>query len=297
MVSAHRTPDLLFEYAERGRGARPQVIIAGAGGAAHLPGMAAAKTALPVLGVPIESKPLKGIDSLLSIVADARGGPGRDAGDRPRRARSTRRCSRPRSWRAATRASATAPRLARRIRPIRARRPDPHREHGTVPYARRLSVAGTGPDARSRRSPLGVSFGSSTRRRLPRWRGRGARRRLLDDPGSLAPPGSRRGRRDVRVRERLACRRRGARHCPRCRSSWARTGSSRRSSSGGSASRRSLRTLEETGYRRSSSPGGSATTARGTADRDRAAGRRTSWQRSSSPSIGSCRSSRCAGGR
>ncbi len=68
VVSAHRTPDLLFEYAgtavERGL----QVIIAGAGGAAHLPGMVAAKTALPVLGVPVQSRALNGLDSLLSIV-------------------------------------------------------------------------------------------------------------------------------------------------------------------------------------------------------------------------------------
>jgi 5-(carboxyamino)imidazole ribonucleotide mutase len=68
VVSAHRTPDLLFQYAQ-GAGERGlEVIIAGAGGAAHLPGMCAAKTSLPVLGVPIESKTLKGIDSLLSIV-------------------------------------------------------------------------------------------------------------------------------------------------------------------------------------------------------------------------------------
>jgi phosphoribosylaminoimidazole carboxylase, PurE protein len=68
VVSAHRTPDLLFEYAGSAEGRGLQVLIAGAGGAAHLPGMAAAKTALPVLGVPIESKTLKGMDSLLSIV-------------------------------------------------------------------------------------------------------------------------------------------------------------------------------------------------------------------------------------
>jgi 5-(carboxyamino)imidazole ribonucleotide mutase len=68
VVSAHRTPDLLFEYASSAAGRGLEVIIAGAGGAAHLPGMAAAKTALPVLGVPIESKVLKGVDSLLSIV-------------------------------------------------------------------------------------------------------------------------------------------------------------------------------------------------------------------------------------
>jgi 5-(carboxyamino)imidazole ribonucleotide mutase len=68
VVSAHRTPDLLFEYAETARNRGIKVIIAGAGGAAHLPGMVSAKTTLPVLGVPVESKTLQGIDSLLSIV-------------------------------------------------------------------------------------------------------------------------------------------------------------------------------------------------------------------------------------
>jgi 5-(carboxyamino)imidazole ribonucleotide mutase len=67
VVSAHRTPDLLFEYAESAHDKGLQVIIAGAGGAAHLPGMTAAKTRLPVLGVPIQSKALNGMDSLLSI--------------------------------------------------------------------------------------------------------------------------------------------------------------------------------------------------------------------------------------
>ena len=68
VVSAHRTPDLLFEYAAGARGRGLQVLIAGAGGAAHLPGMAAAKTTLPVLGVPVPTKSLGGLDSLLSIV-------------------------------------------------------------------------------------------------------------------------------------------------------------------------------------------------------------------------------------
>ncbi|MEO7104074.1 MAG: 5-(carboxyamino)imidazole ribonucleotide mutase [Gemmatimonadaceae bacterium] len=68
VVSAHRTPDLLFEYASGAAERGLEVIIAGAGGAAHLPGMCASKTALPVLGVPVESKALHGIDSLLSIV-------------------------------------------------------------------------------------------------------------------------------------------------------------------------------------------------------------------------------------
>lgn len=68
VVSAHRTPDKLFRYCEEASGRGIQVIIAGAGGAAHLPGMAAAKTHLPVLGVPVQSKALNGMDSLLSIV-------------------------------------------------------------------------------------------------------------------------------------------------------------------------------------------------------------------------------------
>ncbi|MAN80032.1 MAG: 5-(carboxyamino)imidazole ribonucleotide mutase [Rhodospirillaceae bacterium] len=68
IVSAHRTPDRLYEYAKTARGRGLKAIIAGAGGAAHLPGMAAALTPLPVFGVPVESKALKGMDSLLSIV-------------------------------------------------------------------------------------------------------------------------------------------------------------------------------------------------------------------------------------
>ena len=68
VVSAHRTPDLLFDYASTARARGLEVIIAGAGGAAHLPGMCAAKTSLPVLGVPVQSKTLNGLDSLLSIV-------------------------------------------------------------------------------------------------------------------------------------------------------------------------------------------------------------------------------------
>ncbi|MEG0253980.1 5-(carboxyamino)imidazole ribonucleotide mutase [Vagococcus sp.] len=68
IISAHRTPELMFEFANEARDKGLKVIIAGAGGAAHLPGMVAAKTTLPVIGVPIESKTLKGIDSLLSIV-------------------------------------------------------------------------------------------------------------------------------------------------------------------------------------------------------------------------------------
>ncbi len=75
IVSAHRTPDLLFQYVEAAEARGIHVIIAGAGGAAHLPGMAAAKTSLPVLGVPIQSKALKGLDSLFSIVQMPKGVP------------------------------------------------------------------------------------------------------------------------------------------------------------------------------------------------------------------------------
>lgn len=75
VVSAHRTPDLMFEYAEQARERGLRAIIAGAGGAAHLPGMIAAKTTLPVLGVPVQSKALSGKDSLLSIVQMPKGIP------------------------------------------------------------------------------------------------------------------------------------------------------------------------------------------------------------------------------
>ena len=87
MVSAHRTPDLLFRYAEEAAGRGLRCIIAGAGGAAHLPGMLAAKTALPIFGVPVPSKHLQGLDSLLSIVqmpAGSRSPPSR-SGRRGRR--------------------------------------------------------------------------------------------------------------------------------------------------------------------------------------------------------------------
>jgi 5-(carboxyamino)imidazole ribonucleotide mutase len=75
VVSAHRTPDRLFDYGRKAEGRGLEVLIAGAGGAAHLPGMLAALTILPVLGVPVESKMLKGVDSLLSIVQMPKGIP------------------------------------------------------------------------------------------------------------------------------------------------------------------------------------------------------------------------------
>lgn len=75
VVSAHRTPDLMYEYAKSAKSRGIKIIIAGAGGAAHLPGMVSALTPLPVLGVPVESKTLKGMDSLLSIVQMPKGVP------------------------------------------------------------------------------------------------------------------------------------------------------------------------------------------------------------------------------
>jgi 5-(carboxyamino)imidazole ribonucleotide mutase len=82
IVSAHRTPDRLYAFAKGAKAAGVKVIIAGAGGAAHLPGMAASMTTLPVFGVPVESKALSGVDSLYSIVQMPPGRAGRHAGDR-----------------------------------------------------------------------------------------------------------------------------------------------------------------------------------------------------------------------
>ena len=82
IVSAHRTPERLYAFAKEAKAAGFKVIIAGAGGAAHLPGMTAALTSLPVFGVPIESKALSGLDSLLLHCADATRSSGRHAGDR-----------------------------------------------------------------------------------------------------------------------------------------------------------------------------------------------------------------------
>jgi len=104
VVSAHRTPDLLFQYADEAESRGIEVIIAGAGGAAHLPGMCAAKTHLPVLGVPVQSSMLSGVDSLLSIVqmpAGIRWRPWRSA----RPAQSTPPCCPPASWAPSTRSS------------------------------------------------------------------------------------------------------------------------------------------------------------------------------------------------
>ncbi len=126
VVSAHRTPDLLFEYAASAEGRGLEVIIAGAGGAAHLPGMTAAKTRLPVLGVPVQSKALNGLDSLLSIVQMPKGVPVGDASRSAVPARPMPRCSRRPSSPTNTRRS------PRRSMPFAARRPArswPRRTH------------------------------------------------------------------------------------------------------------------------------------------------------------------------
>ncbi len=105
IVSAHRTPKRLMHYAESARERGLKVIVAGAGGAAHLPGMVAAVTPLPVLGVPVESQALKGQDSLLFDRPDAGRHPGRDPGDRQGGGDQCRRCWRPPSSRSTTHAA------------------------------------------------------------------------------------------------------------------------------------------------------------------------------------------------
>ena len=102
IVSAHRTPDRLFAFAKGARAAGFKVIIAGAGGAAHLPGMTASLTTLPVLGVPIESQGAVGLDSLLFDRADAGRRAGRHAGDRQGRRDQRRAARRQRFWRSPT---------------------------------------------------------------------------------------------------------------------------------------------------------------------------------------------------
>ena len=125
VVSAHRTPDLMAEYASGAADRGLQVVIAGAGGAAHLPGMTAAHTHLPVLGVPVESQALKGMDSLLSIVQMPAGVPVGHDGDRPRR-RGERGAARGGDRRAVRRRPArAAARVPRDADANRARQPDP----------------------------------------------------------------------------------------------------------------------------------------------------------------------------
>lgn len=113
IVSAHRTPERLYDFARGARDEGFQVVIAGAGGAAHLPGMAAAMTPLPVFGVPIESRTLKGQDSLLSIVQMPCRHSRRHTGNRPRRRRQRRPSGGSRSGAVRRGARRTARRLAR----------------------------------------------------------------------------------------------------------------------------------------------------------------------------------------
>ena len=134
VVSAHRTPALLEEFASRAEGRGIEAIIAGAGGAAHLPGMVAAHTVVPVLGVPVQSKALNGLDSLLSIVQMPGGVPVGTLAIGTRRCARTPGCSRRRSCRAVAPRCASgcaAWREAPHGRGARASRP-PRRERGSV---------------------------------------------------------------------------------------------------------------------------------------------------------------------
>ena len=221
VVSAHRTPDLLFEYAATAEERGLRVLIAGAGGAAHLPGMTAAKTTLPVLGVPVESKALSGMDSLLSIVQMPAGDPGRDARDRPRRRRQRRA---PRG--VDPRASATR-RVGERLRVFRAAQtqavldsPDPAARCDD-PHERMTLVACIGGGQLGRMLGLaGLPLGLSFRFLDPAADAcAGAVGELVvgeyGDPRCARAPGGRGVRRHLRVRERAGrggCgRRRGAR--------------------------------------------------------------------------------------
>ncbi len=123
VVSAHRTPDLLFEFASQAETRGLRVIIAGAGGAAHLPGMLASKTLVPVLGVPIPATMLQGFDSLLSIVQMPKGRACRNAGHRQARAPRTPRCSRLRSSPPPTRICGRSCMSGATARPQRSARP------------------------------------------------------------------------------------------------------------------------------------------------------------------------------
>ena len=246
VVSAHRTPDLLFEYAATAEARGLEVIIAGAGGAAHLPGMAAAKTRLPVLGVPVESKALHGIDSLLSIVQMPAGVPvgtlaigragainaallaaailARQAPGVPRRP-----CG-------ATAREQTAGRAA--TTPTRGRG-----AHDASASSAAASSGGCWPWPATRSACASASSTPPPRRpagQLAELR----RRRLTTTSTRLRPLRRRPRRRHLRVRERArrAGPAPGASRCPstRRRRRWRRprTGSPRRRSSDGSASRR-----------------------------------------------------------
>ena len=139
VVSAHRTPDLLFDYAATARDRGLEVIIAGAGGAAHLPGMTAAKTSLPVLGVPVQSKALNGLDSLLSIVQMPAGVPVGTLAIGAAGA-STRHCSPRRFWPTGMRRSAPHSTVSRRNRPTKCSRPGPAQTRRDM----RIGVIGAG---------------------------------------------------------------------------------------------------------------------------------------------------------
>ena len=214
IVSAHRTPDRLFAYAEAAAGRGLMAIIAGAGGAAHLPGMLAAKTRLPVLGVPVASQALGGLDSLLSIVQMPRAC--RSARWRSARpGRRTPRCSPPRCWRPATRRSPTGSTPGGRRRPRRWRRrrmaPEP------LPPGSRIGILGGGQLGRmlamaAARLGMRVHVFEPAADPCAAQVANAVTRAGYDDLAALARLRRRGRRRHLRVRERRARRgrRRGA---------------------------------------------------------------------------------------
>ena len=201
VVSAHRTPDKLFAYAEAAESRGLQVIIAGAGGAAHLPGMTSSKTLLPVLGVPVESKTLQGLDSLLSIAQMPAGRARRDARDRAGR-RGQRGAARGRDRRARGREACESgsPRTARARPSPCSRRPIRRRD------ARSSAASGAASSGACWRSPghrSACASASSTRRRT-RARATSASSLVgrVRRPRAPRPPRRRRRRGHLRVRER-----------------------------------------------------------------------------------------------
>ena len=232
IVSAHRTPDRLYDFARGAKAAGFKVIIAGAGGAAHLPGMTAALTPLPVFGVPVESKALSGQDSLLFDRADAGRHSGRHAGHRQGR-RDQRRAARGRragavattaladrldAWRAAQTATVADD---RRTRNDCSRLPPARRSASSAAAssaacwrwpppasATARSSSSRSRTARPRRSPTGRSSPPmTTRPRSPNWRARSRRRhlRVRERAGRRGRPAGRQRSRSIRRRARWKC--------------------------------------------------------------------------------------------
>ena len=212
VVSAHRTPDLLFEYAASARGRGLEVLIAGAGGAAHLPGMTAAKTSLPVLGVPVQSKTLSGLDSLLSIVQMPAGIPVGNACRSAWPARPTPRCSRPRSSVTRTLRSARRSTPSARSRHARCSRSPTPASHPRTHEDRHHRCRPARADAGARRLPAGAALPvPRLERGFARRPGRPDDHRRVRRPGE--PRASRRRDRPRHLRIRERARRRACGGC------------------------------------------------------------------------------------